>query len=114
MGAKGTAGFHLDRIEAGGNFALETDDFGALLKVFDVSDNLVGGKFSATGTAIADNDARRYVGKAEATDQTRREADTVHDAAEGLAEKRNVHGLMRSKSPSPSGTSTAASSSSDR
>ena len=68
LGAKGTAGFHLDRIESGGKFVLETDDFGALLKVFDVSDNLVGGKFSAIGTAVADNDARRYAGKAEATD----------------------------------------------
>jgi hypothetical protein len=68
LGTKGKAGFHLDRIEAGGKFALETDDFGALLKVFDVSENLVGGKFSATGTAVPDNDARRYVGKAQATD----------------------------------------------
>lgn len=68
LGGKGKAGFHLDRIEAGGKFALETDDFGALLKVFDVSENLVGGKFSAIGTAVPDGDARRYVGKAQATD----------------------------------------------
>ncbi|MDB5362570.1 MAG: hypothetical protein JWO51_3867 [Rhodospirillales bacterium] len=67
LGAKGAAGFHLDRIEAGGQFALTTDDFGALLKVFDVSDNVVGGKFSAIGTAVPVNDARRYVGKAEGT-----------------------------------------------
>ena len=68
LGAKGAAGFHLDRPEAGGQFALTTDDFGALLKVFDVSDNVVGGKFSAIGTVVPDNDLRRYVGKAEATD----------------------------------------------
>ena len=67
LGANGTAGFHLDRLEAGGQFALETDDFGALLKVFDVSDNVVGGKFQAAGTAVSDNDARRYSGTAEAT-----------------------------------------------
>jgi hypothetical protein len=68
LGEKGTAGFHLDRVEAGGQFALTTDDFGGLLKVFDVSDNVVGGTFSATGTVVSDQDARRYVGKAEATD----------------------------------------------
>jgi hypothetical protein len=68
LGDKGAASFRLDRIEAGGQFALTTDNFGALLQVFDVSDNVVGGKFSATGTAVPDNDVRRYVGKAEATD----------------------------------------------
>ncbi|HEV2674376.1 MAG TPA: AsmA-like C-terminal domain-containing protein [Aliidongia sp.] len=68
LGAKGRASFHLDRIEAGGGFALETDDFGALLTVFDVSENLVGGKFKVGGNAVADGDVRRYAGKAEATD----------------------------------------------
>ena len=68
LGDRSAASFHLDRIEAGGQFTLSTDDFGGLLKVFDVSDNVVGGKFSAIGTAVPDNDLRRYVGKVEATD----------------------------------------------
>ncbi|WP_189049519.1 DUF3971 domain-containing protein [Aliidongia dinghuensis] len=68
LGVKGAATFHLDRLEAGGGFALDTDDFGALLKVFDVSDNVVGGKFQMKGQAVADGDFRRYSGKAEAND----------------------------------------------
>jgi hypothetical protein len=68
LGPKGTASFHLDRIESGGQFALATDDFGGLLKVFDISDNVVGGRLAVGGTAVADNDARRYVGNAEARD----------------------------------------------
>jgi hypothetical protein len=68
IGDKGAASFHLDRVEAGGKFALDTDDFGALLKVFDISDNIVGGKFTVSGSAIPDNDLRRYVGNAVASD----------------------------------------------
>jgi hypothetical protein len=70
LGAKGSVGFHLDRIEAGGKFALQTDDFGALLKMFDITENVVGGTLAINGAAVAvpENDARRYSGKAEATD----------------------------------------------
>ena len=68
LGTKGKAAFHLDRIDAGGGFALDTDDFGALLKVFDITENLVGGTFKVDGSAVADGDARRYVGKAAALD----------------------------------------------
>jgi hypothetical protein len=68
LGAKGSARFHLDRTEAGGGFALDTDDFGALLRVFDVSDNVVGGKFKVAGSAVPDGDVRRYGGKADAAD----------------------------------------------
>ena len=68
LGTKGKAAFHLDRIDAGGGFALDTDDFGALLKVFDITENLVGGTLKVDGSAVADGDARRYVGKAAALD----------------------------------------------
>ncbi|MEI9986902.1 MAG: hypothetical protein WDN69_29330 [Aliidongia sp.] len=38
----GKLDFRLDRVEAGGQFGLNTDDFGALLKVGGVSDDVVG------------------------------------------------------------------------
>jgi hypothetical protein len=68
LGIKGSTKFHLDRAEAGGAFALDTDDFGALLKVFNVSDNVIGGKLKVGGSAVPDGNVRRYSGKADAAD----------------------------------------------
>jgi hypothetical protein len=68
LGTAGTLEFHLEPVEAGGRFAIETDDFGALFKVGRITDDLVGGKLSVTGTAKQDGASRRFTGRAEGKD----------------------------------------------
>jgi hypothetical protein len=64
----GKLDFRLDRVEAGGQFGLNTDDFGALLKVGGVSDDVVGGKIAATGRSVRDGNYRRFTGHVEGSD----------------------------------------------
>jgi hypothetical protein len=52
----------------GGGFNLTTEDFGALLRVLDVTPNVVGGKLVIRGTTNPVPSGRRYVGHAEGQD----------------------------------------------
>jgi hypothetical protein len=64
----GKLDFELDPIEAGGAFTLTTDDFGGLLRVVNVSDDIVGGKLTISGHAAREAKGRRFSGRAEGAD----------------------------------------------
>jgi hypothetical protein len=60
--------FRLDALDAGGAFSLNTDDFGGLLSVAEVSDDVVGGKLAINGHATREAKGRRFTGRAEGGD----------------------------------------------
>jgi len=68
IGHDGKVEFHLDGLAAGGAFGLATDDFGALLKVVDVSDDVVGGHLTIAGHSVHEAKGRRFSGRAEGAD----------------------------------------------
>jgi len=51
-----------------GKFTLKADDFGALLKLLDVTDNIDGGSFAVTGNAVDIDGKRVLKGTADAAD----------------------------------------------
>jgi Protein of unknown function/AsmA-like C-terminal region len=57
--------FRMDPVDAGGAFNLTTDDFGALLRVADVSGDVVGGHLVVSGRAVREGNGRRFSGHAE-------------------------------------------------
>ncbi|HWK43912.1 MAG TPA: DUF3971 domain-containing protein [Stellaceae bacterium] len=61
-------GYRLERPADGGRFTLTTDDFGALLRVLDVTPNVIGGRLAVNGTTTEAPGRRRYVGAAEGHD----------------------------------------------
>ncbi|MGB8842960.1 MAG: DUF3971 domain-containing protein [Aliidongia sp.] len=61
----GKVDFRLDPVEAGGAFSIVTDDFGAVLRVADISSDVVGGRLAITGQAVREGKARRFSGHAE-------------------------------------------------
>ena len=65
---QGKLDFKLARAEAGGAFDLEADDFGALLKVAGVSDDVLGGKLSVTGKSVREGAYRHFTGRIEGSD----------------------------------------------
>ena len=60
--------FRLASLEAGGAFSLGTDDFGGLLSIAEVSDDVVGGKLKILGHATREAKGRRFSGRAEGGD----------------------------------------------
>jgi Protein of unknown function/AsmA-like C-terminal region len=68
IGHGGKLAFQLDGVEAGGAFSLSTDDFGALLKVADISDDVVGGRLAISGRSTREAKGRRFSGRAEGAD----------------------------------------------
>jgi hypothetical protein len=68
IGRSGKVDFKLGPIESGGAFSLATDDFGALLHVAAVSDDVVGGKLTLTGHAVREAKGRHFSGRVEGSD----------------------------------------------
>jgi hypothetical protein len=68
MFGNGKASLRFGQAAGGRNFRLATDDFGALLRLFDISDNVDHGRLEVTGK-IEDQGARRVLrGKADGAD----------------------------------------------
>ena len=68
LGRSGKVDFKLGPMESGGAFSLATDDFGSLLHVGGVSDDVVGGKLTLTGHAMREEKGRRFSGRVEGSD----------------------------------------------
>jgi hypothetical protein len=68
LGQAGTLDFHLDPAESGGKFALQTTDFGAFFNVMRITDKLVGGSLSVTGSSHQEGPGRRFTGHADGKD----------------------------------------------
>jgi hypothetical protein len=64
----GKLDFRLDPVDTGGAFVLSTDDFGALLRVADVSSDVVGGRLTISGRSVREGNGRRFSGHAEGND----------------------------------------------
>jgi AsmA-like C-terminal region len=67
VGASATATFRLGKAAGDHNFRLISNDFGALLQVFDVSDNVQGGRLDITGQAEDNGPRRLFRGKIDGT-----------------------------------------------
>jgi len=68
VGTDSKTSFRLGQAQRDHNFRLTTDNFGALLKVFDVSDNVEGGHLDISGRAEDNGPRRVFRGKIDGTD----------------------------------------------
>ncbi|HVJ55384.1 MAG TPA: AsmA-like C-terminal domain-containing protein [Aliidongia sp.] len=64
----GKVSFRLDHVEDGGRFALATDDYGALMRLADITDSVHGGNLTVTGDSKPAPEGRRFTGHVEGKD----------------------------------------------